>query len=239
MLSREELLDLPGLPESRLSAALRDRVPATSAPAPWSAAVRAVLWWHRSTPATASLLADDAPRKRLPLTICALIDYLHTPVGPYREILVSAGLLLDGRVPAASIPFIAVDSIASVHGGRANWGLPKTLAQFGHAELEGERCALIEGEAEDGSAWSLRVRARARRRPVALPVTLRVRDRQFLADGSSLDALASVRGPVRLGRVDVDPAGPGLTRLIRAGSHPALCIDRAEVGVGAARRRPA
>ena len=64
----------------------------------------------------------------------AFVHYLDTPVGPYAEVLASPAVLLrGGLLAAAHIPFIAVDSEASVRGGRENWALPKTLARFAFA----------------------------------------------------------------------------------------------------------
>ena len=66
-------------------------------------------------------------RAALPLTAAALVAYHRGPVGPYAELLASPVVLADG---AGHVPFIAVDSPASVAGGRANWALPKDLAGF-------------------------------------------------------------------------------------------------------------
>ena len=95
--------------------------------APWPANVRATIWWHRARS------SDFAPvgAKTLPITMCMVVDYTTSPVGPYREILASPALRRDvGRVPRMAVPFIAVDSATSVHGGRTNWHLPKVLAEF-------------------------------------------------------------------------------------------------------------
>ncbi len=97
-----------------------------SPPPPWPAAVRATLWWHRSTPDAAQYGPTGAI---LPITLAMMVDYLDSPVGPYREVLASP-VLRRGLIPAMAVPFIAVDSEPSVHGGREHWKLPKVLAKF-------------------------------------------------------------------------------------------------------------
>ena len=61
--------------------------------------------------------------------MAGFVEYLDTPVGPYHEVL-AGNLLWTGRLSVSQVPFIAVDSLASVAGGRANWALPKTMADF-------------------------------------------------------------------------------------------------------------
>lgn len=58
------------------------------------------------------------------------VDYHHSPVGPYREIMFVAGLVRRGLQLGFHISHIAVDSAASVVGGQANWWLPKSLLEF-------------------------------------------------------------------------------------------------------------
>ncbi len=59
-------------------------------------------------------------------TVLAALAYAQTPVGPYGE-----ALLAELRPPLRiTVPWIVVDSAASVAGGREHWGLPKELAQL-------------------------------------------------------------------------------------------------------------
>lgn len=60
----------------------------------------------------------------------ALVDYATSPVGPYRELAVSPGLVYDEGKKLHTVSRIYVDSEASMVSGRANWGLPKELAEF-------------------------------------------------------------------------------------------------------------
>jgi len=59
-----------------------------------------------------------------------LVDYLTTPVGPYREALFVPGLFDYARHRHYSITKIFVSTIESVLDGQDNWGIPKELARF-------------------------------------------------------------------------------------------------------------
>jgi hypothetical protein len=145
------LLDLPGVVESTLPEAVLAQLPASTPPPPWDCRVRAVVWVQRGQ---VPLPAGSPWQGRtLPLVLGAFVEYLDSPVGPYREVF--AGPLLRGRGrPAVHIPFIAVDSVPSVHGGRAHWGLPKALASFGGDVGAGRVAA-------SGDGWSVHVEAGA------------------------------------------------------------------------------
>jgi hypothetical protein len=132
-----------------------------------------------------------------------LVDYTASGVGPYREALFIPGQFrLDGRL-CSSITRIFVSSQPSVDSGRANWGIPKELADFqvagdlfragygGEAFLEAELQAIGPHLPAD-SAWS--------------PAPLRIA--QLLA-GRLLVTAPAGRGSVRLARLRhlrADPA---------------------------------
>jgi len=59
-----------------------------------------------------------------------LVDYLTSPVGPYREALFVPGLFNYAGHRLYSITKIFVSSIESVLDGQDNWGIPKELARF-------------------------------------------------------------------------------------------------------------
>lgn len=195
------LADLPALPESALPPGLLEQLPATTPPPPWVCRVRAVVWVQRAP----SPLPPGAPfaDRATGLTVGALVQYLDSPVGTYSEVF--AGPLLRGAVrPTVHVPFIAVDSVPSVHGGRAHWSLPKTLARF-----DGEigRRAQVRGE-----GWSVVVDAAPA--PVPLPVVGTLVGAQ--ACGA---ARAVLRGRGRAARVRVEAVGPTLTGWLGAGTH--------------------
>lgn len=64
-------------------------------------------------------------------SIVIVVEYRESPVGPYREIFIAPGAyrFFDGRT-YMSVTKIYVSSEKSVVNGRANWGIPKELAEF-------------------------------------------------------------------------------------------------------------
>lgn len=195
-----------------------------SAPPPWPARVRAALWWHRTTPQGRAL----RPSPAVPLTVGMVVDYLDSPVGPYREVLASP-VLLRAAVPTLAVPFIGVDSAASAHGGRVHWDLPKTLAAF---------AGDVTGEAEAvGPGWH--VRTAVRPRGVPLPIAGVVRFAQPRADGDLGVAAARLVGLGRLARVTVDTAGPSLPQWLAPGRHPGIVILAGRMTTGRQHRRTA
>ena len=59
-----------------------------------------------------------------------LADYQSSDVGPYQELLFIPGLFRFGQTMSFSISKIYVSTPDSVANGRANWGIPKELADF-------------------------------------------------------------------------------------------------------------
>lgn len=174
----------PHLPESRLPAELAAQLPASTPSAPWSCRVRAVIWVQRA-PSPLPSSSPFAGRTR-GVAVGMLVDYLASPVGPYREVLV--GQLLRGSLlPVVHIPFIAVDSLPSVHGGREHWQLPKAYADF-------------DGPTATGDGWSVTAEPRAYglRLPVRGP---------FGNDQGAGRATIRLRGTGRLARVAVRTSG--------------------------------
>ena len=59
------------------------------------------------------------------------VNYKHSPVGPYRELLYIPGRFrFSDQKFHASITKIYVDSLDSTWNGRQNWGIPKEMADF-------------------------------------------------------------------------------------------------------------
>ena len=190
----------------------------------------AVVWFHRAAPgAQERLPAALRGRRSLPVTVGALIRYRETPVGPYHEVLASPVVLSGPKGPEAAVPFIAVDSLASVHGGRENWALPKTLARFEWPEAPRGG---FEIDAE-GAGWSVHatVHPRARR----LPFAATSRNRQVTPDRREITFDSVLRGRARVAWVELETRGPTLPGWLRSGRHPALVLEGASVLVRAAR----
>jgi hypothetical protein len=120
------------------------------------------------------------------------------------------------------VPFIAVDSPASVAGGRANWALPKLLAAF---DGDVGRPGRVEVE---GDGWAVAVRTRAR--PRRLPLLVAARCAQVWPDGAVHAFTVSMRGWMRVGSVEVEHlAGSLPARSLRRGRHPALLLEGTQV----------
>lgn len=220
---RPDLAHLPGAPESRLAGEVLARLPASTPAPPWRTRVEAVFWWHRASPAALAVLPEPLRRTaRLPLVVGAFVRYLDTPVGPYEEVI---GAVAHCPLQV-HVPFIAVDSVPSVHGGRAHWALPKALATF---------TRIGPGVTAYGGGWRLSAE------PVAggprLPVAGRLRDTQVDAGGALRTSASRAWGRARLARVLVtvgtDLAGePGsIAGWLRSGRHPGAVL-RARLVVG-------
>jgi hypothetical protein len=62
--------------------------------------------------------------------VVMLIDYQHSDVGPYRELLFIPGRFRYRGKLCYSVTKIYVSTRASLVNGRENWGIPKQLAEF-------------------------------------------------------------------------------------------------------------
>jgi acetoacetate decarboxylase len=202
-------------------AAKRDPLTATGAdipPAPWHSSVDALLWLHPAARAAREVLPPPlAGRAGLPVTIGGLISYRDGPVGPYGEIF-GAPLMLRGGLMLSHVPFMAVDSAASVAGGRGNWALPKELAEF-DGDPGGPGPVTARGE-----GWVVRVTTTARAR--RLPMALTMRAAQVWADGHVRTFSVTMRGRVRLARVEVEYlAASPLADWLVEGRHLAVLLS--------------
>ena len=59
-----------------------------------------------------------------------LVDYQHSPVGPYHELLIIPGKASFDNKRLRTISKIYVDSVDSMYDGRSNWGIPRELTDF-------------------------------------------------------------------------------------------------------------
>lgn len=228
MESTDELSGVPGVPESALPAELAARLPETAPGPPWRCRVEAVLWCHRAGRASSDALPQAfRPCAAVPATFGMMIRYSSSPVGPYTEVAGSPRLIRS-RPPRGAqvhVPFMAVDSLASLRGGRANWALPKALAEFSGRPADG---APMSGS---GAGWHVEVAPRAYGPRVPFAAACGVT--QLRADGSAPFVWARFAGLARLARVDVDVASTGsLARWLQPGRHAGVVITRARLTVG-------
>jgi Acetoacetate decarboxylase (ADC) len=196
---------VPGLPESRLSPDQLAQLPASSPAPPWTCQAKAVVWVQRgSTP-------EFEWRGRVqPLAMVCFVQYLDTPVGTYHEVLAGA-FLRDGLRPRLQVPFIAVDSLASVHGGRANWALPKTLAGF-----EGDIGRATAKATGDGWSVSVQPLRPSGWLPSGLRLPIRSRFRSTGPLGVYATTMRATGRPILLG---TEVEGETLTAWLGSGRH--------------------
>ena len=218
---RGELSGVAGVPETALTPEMLRQAPDTSPPAPWAVGGRAVIWACRANRHVADALPASIRKGSRPLlVVTSMVHYDQTPVGPYDEV-VAAAILLEGRRWVAHVPFIAVDSAASLVGGRLNWALPKTMAQF-----DGRPASGIAMTAR-GQNWE--VRARASAFGPSLPFRSGTRLVQEDADGRLRRFEARMTGRWRPARVRVHVDGSGsLPNWLPSGTFPGLVATRAE-----------
>lgn len=101
------------------------------APAPWSLTGRGYLVLLRPPRAEAAGLPPQlAAAARSGPALLMYVDYASSGVGPYRELLYIPGRFLERGGRRWSVTHIVVSTDDSVRAGRANWGIPKTLAEF-------------------------------------------------------------------------------------------------------------
>lgn len=220
-MSVDALRQIAGVPESALADAIAAQLPDSSPPAPWHTRADVVVWVHPAAPGARRHLPPALRDARtIPLTVGAFVRYRDTPVGPYGEILAAPVLLAEAPLPPACVPFIAVDSIPSIRGGREQWALPKTLARidFGRGTASAQ-----------GDGW--RVDATVRARPRGLPVRLALRARQ--PGAGLIDVLAA--GHARPATVELQAAGPELAQWLLPGPHAAMVIRDGRMTFGAPR----
>jgi hypothetical protein len=212
-----------GVPESALDERTAEGLPTGAPAAPWTCRCDAIVW---SALARRPGDRPAGPIGRPSAVWGALLSYSDSPVGPYREVL---GMLVGMSQYRVTVPFIAVDSPASLVGGRLNWALPKTLADFtgdpaGHAMTA------------TGTGWT--ISATARTFGPALPIRLAVRLEQPWPDGRRRVARLTGRGTSQPALVRLAVRSDGtLARWLRPGRHFGLLLRQAEISVAAPAER--
>jgi len=183
-------------------------------PAPWQLSGNGliVVWWadrrdrnlHRFTPPELREHAVSSP------SLMMFVDYRSSDAGPYRELLFIPGQFRVKGRRRWSITRIYVSTTISVRSGRANWGIPKDLADF---QVEGEPGGTqrVTVSAEGRCAASLEFEPVGPRFPVTgslLPAPLRTLIQ--VSGDCQFEFAPTARGRIRA------------ARLLRAESDPAL-----------------
>jgi hypothetical protein len=216
-----------GLPETRLPDSLLAQLPDHAAPAPWRTQCQVVTWHHPADPAAIETFPDTIRPDAVALVAWALVRYAQTPVGPYSE--VAATVLPDGGDGYGHIPFIVVDSLPSIVGGRANWLLPKALATFDWA-ADGMS---VTASADQPATPAWRIAVRCSVDGAADPVTLPSRVRQVSDDGAIARVDGELTGSMSPATVEVsgEAAGP-LASLLRPGRYDGALMQECEFSFG-------
>lgn len=213
----DELAAVPGCPESALDEATRAALPASAPAAPWDCRCSAIVWTARGGSAAAAAV-DPVPRGAALVVVGGFVAYQDTPVGRYNEVFGAVGLR-RGRGLHGSVPFMAVDSLDSLVGGRQNWALPKSLARF----AGGPPAATMTAT---GPTWTVTATAR----PVGPPLPARIAGRltQRWPDSTLRTAVLRGRGRLRLALVDVTVGSDGpLASWLRPGRHVGAVVSDA------------
>ena len=224
----EALICIPGVPESQLPSDAAANLPGRAPGPPWYCEVSSVFWFHKARPGAAEALPEVLRGlPRVPVTVGALIQYLDSPVGSYAEV-VAAPVLVRRPFPQANVAFIAVDSGASVVGGRSNWALPKVLARFdGDIGSAGQATST-------GPDWAVQVVTRPR--ALRLPTWLRYSCCQVWPGPTLRHFPLEVQGWSRPATVDVEVSSSGsLGSWLAPGRHLGFTVA-GRLRVSAARR---
>lgn len=201
-----------------------DRSPSLAdAPAPWQLRGRGYISLLRFPEGSA---AQDAfvpaslagKRSRSRTAWMMFVDYAHSDVGPYHELLFIPGSFPfeDGK-RHLSISRIFVSSMDSVVNGRRNWGIPKDLAQFD--VRYGEDGVDKISVRQDGEPIA---ELRYRSTPLPLPFSTALVPRAWRTLGQHRDGNAYIYAPSANGWIR--PA-----KLLEAHSNPALFPNLAGV----------
>lgn len=202
-----------GLAETALPESLLARLPATAPPAPWNVRCLTVTWLHP---------ADDGGT-----VAWALVRYEDTPVGPYSEL--AATRLPDDPEGYGTIPFIVVDSLPSIVGGRVNWLLPKALANFTWSPATHSVTASAVEPAIPAWSATITIQPSGDSSQLAVPNRLE----QVTGDGTARRFTGKLTGSFRPARVTVDAQADGpLAGLLHSGSYDGGLMTDCRFAVG-------
>lgn len=233
-----------------MSARLMDASVSTSmstplAPAPWQLQGRgyiALLRFDDGGQEQDRFVPESLRGKRGPSRYAWLmfVDYQHSDVGPYHELLFIPGRFAfeDGR-RHLSISRIFVSTQASVDNGRRNWGIPKELAAF-EVDYGADGVDRVRLSRDGRCFATLAFRARGPRLPFPghwLPDGLRTLGQHH--QGQCFIYTPSARGALRLARVEQAWSDPAeFPALQQARVISAVAVPRFAMGFPVSRQLP-
>lgn len=221
VLSADEVRALVGVPETTLPADVAAQLPDATPGAPWQVRMSALLWRHRANAESAGVVPAPLAAKAKGVISAGFVRYDETPVGPYSEVM-GAVAVSGGLLPRVHIPFIAVDSVASVHGGRTHWALPKVLANFTWQGPDDVRA--------DGDGWAMA--ARVVGTGPRIPMFGRSTNVQVRPDGYVGTSSTGIRGWGRVVTFDVDVApSASFASWLVSGRHRGVLVTGARLSM--------
>ncbi|MFN2479411.1 MAG: acetoacetate decarboxylase family protein [Pseudonocardiaceae bacterium] len=232
-----DFVHLPGTPETALRHEDLATLPVSAPAAPWRVTAAALLWIDRPDARARAAIDAVVPKEvsagATPIaTVGAAIRYLRTPVGRYSEII-GAVVYRRGATMFTHVPFIAVDSAASVVGGRTNWGLPKTLASFDGQPAHGISMAATGGD------WCVEATPTVHRLALPMVVPKLLALVQLGPHGTVWSLRPSCYGVTRLARVDVRvTAAPTLSDWFPSGIRCGVLSPRLTMFLGPVAAEP-
>ncbi|MDW3197503.1 MAG: acetoacetate decarboxylase family protein [Cytophagales bacterium] len=150
-----------------------------------------------------------------------LVNYTESPVGPYKELLVIPGKCKTPHGPKQTISKIYVDSAASLKSGRANWGIPKELAQFDWSK--DHKGTSVQVKKEDEVFFDITVK----NKPIKFPLTtaiLPIRLYQELND-TTYQVNPSGRGIGQLAKASINLINPDFFPDVRGAKCLAVSVN--------------
>jgi hypothetical protein len=219
--------DAAGLPETQLPDSLLAQLPDVVAAAPWHTSCQVVTWLHPVDAAALETFPAPIRPDSVALVAWALVRYDDTPVGPYSE--VAATLIPGSGDGYGHIPFIVVDSLPSIVGGRANWLLPKALAQFDWSADGHSVTARADQPSTPG--WTISVRYEPAGEPSDVSMPNHVE--QVSTDGVARRFDGTIAGSMSSASVEIDGHADGpLGALLVPGRYDGTMITNCEFDVG-------
>ncbi|WP_024794930.1 acetoacetate decarboxylase family protein [Tomitella biformata] len=224
---RTEITGVPGVLETLLTQEVLDQLPLEAPGAPWECRGQAILWTARGGKAAAQALPPGLRQRTALAAVGGMVRYLDTPAGTYDEVL-GAVAFREGRSIQGSVTFMAVDSAVSLVGGRVNWAMPKTLAEFDGSIASGTP---MSATSATDTPW--RVKATPRVFGPSIPVAAAFTVQQQFPGGDVRPARLHARGRGRAAVVAVEvSAETGLSTWLRPGRRLGAVIDQMTFTLG-------
>ncbi len=217
---RTEIAGVPGVPETRLAEDVLARLPENLAPAPWTCRFSGLVWSGRGGKAAHASLPPGLRTARALATVGGFVRYEDTPVGPYDEVFGQVASH-EGLKSWGTVTFMAVNSEASVVGGRANWSMPKALAGF-DGTIGAKQT--IAGWSDGPVPW--RVEATPIVVGPRMPVKTAAEVRQQFPDGIVRPAEMTGKATIRPALIRVSVVSDGaLATWLRPGLHAGALVE--------------